>query len=720
MRERLAPWALVLVAACGSAGASPPAATAASAPLPSLALLPSAPGADANAPSFLTAAASLTGARVADVDACEGCHVDVATQWRASAHSFASFNNPVYRTVVEKFRAEVGFRPSRFCGGCHDVALVVDRAMDAPIATADARAQAGINCRVCHGVTSATVDGNGSVAIGAAEIPVPSPDDPASVRRHVAALHRPVRDDAAFCGGCHRAFLDEDVGNASFLIGQDDFTPWSRSVYAGSVLERIDDEPVRPATCQGCHMPLEPAVLHDPAAKHGQIHSHRFLGGHTWMSAMRGDADQLGRAAAQLRGALSVDVFPAASSTPARPVVDVVVRNLRVGHRFPGGVMDAQDAWLEVVVHDADGRLLASSTDADGAAAHRLRSLMVDEHGVGQDVRETHRFRVAAWNHTIAPRDAAVIAYAFDAPAGARPPFRVDAALRHRSRDAALQAAACADARSERGRAFAASSRELLGTFLDPCTPQPVTEIARASVAIGAGGASVWTWRQHFAHALGLGHAVSERLDEARVAYQAALAALPADPGAGPHERAAVLAGLGQIAGKQGRLDDAIALFDQAQALWPDHPALGYLRGEAYAGVWRWAQAAPLLAAAAARAPRDDLAWARAATAYQSLGQPILALAAAQRGLAGQPRSADLLRIQALALQLLTAPGAIAQAALEAWVARHPADDSPRYRSMCQKRDPGCVRERNPVHVHELSAPAAARTSAVDTPNSPR
>jgi tetratricopeptide (TPR) repeat protein len=230
----------------------------------------------------------------------------------------------------------------------------------------------------------------------------------------------------------------------------------------------------------------------------------------------------------------------------------------------------------------------------------------------------------------------------------------------------------------------------------------------------------VWTWRQHFAHALGLGHTDTERLDQARAAYEAALAALPADPAAGAHERAAVLAGLGQIVGKQGRLDDALARFAEAEALWPDHPAIGYLRGEAYAGVWRWGQAAPLLAAAAARAPRDDLAWSRAATAYQSLGQPILALEAAQRGLAAQPRSADLLRIQALALALLRAPAAIANAALEAWAVRHPADDSPRYRSMCQKRDPGCVRERNPVHVHVLAGAGAARTSTVDTPKSPR
>ncbi len=713
--------AFVLLAACGTPAQAPappasPAAiaTAAAAAASSLATLP-APG-GAHAPSFLATNAALHGARVADVDACEGCHTDVAAQWRASAHSFASFNNPVYRAVVEKFRAEVGFVASRFCGGCHDVALIADRGMDVPIATDDPRAHAGINCRVCHSATSASFDGNASVALGAADIPVPRPDDAASVERHVAALRRPVRDDAAFCGSCHRAFLNPDVGNAAFLIGQDDYTPWARSAFAGSQLERIDDEPVTAATCQGCHMPLEDAVLHDPAAKRGKIRSHRFLGGHTWMAAMRADPDQLARAALALRGALSVDVFPAAAATPARPVLDVVVRNLRVGHRFPGGVMDAQDAWLELIVRDATGAVVAEAGGAheqsgQDPTAHRFKSLMVDDHGVGQHVRETHRFRAGAWNHTIAPRDAVVVEYAFALPAGAAAPLVVEARLRHRSRNLPLQEAACADARSERGRAFAASSKEMLGSALDPCTPQPVVEIARAraSLTLGASGwtlAAAPTWRQHFAHGLGLSHAVQERQGEATAAYERALAALTADPaGATAHGRAAVLAGLGQVAGRQGRVDAAVRFFDEAQALWPDHPALLYMKGEAYAAVWRWEQAAPLLAAAAELAPRDDLAWSRAATAYQSLGRAPAALYAARRGLASQPRSADLLRIQALALGTLGSTLAIAQPAFEAWVIHRPPDDAPRFRGMCQKRDPACALERNPVHVHEMRVP---------------
>ena len=36
-----------------------------------------------------------TGDTLADVEDCAACHADVASQWRKSAHAFASFNNPV-------------------------------------------------------------------------------------------------------------------------------------------------------------------------------------------------------------------------------------------------------------------------------------------------------------------------------------------------------------------------------------------------------------------------------------------------------------------------------------------------------------------------------------------------------------------------------------------------------------------------------------------------
>jgi hypothetical protein len=101
------------------------------------------------------------------------------------------------------------------------------------------------------------------------------------------------------------------------------------------------------------------------------------------------------------------------------------------------------------------------------------------------------------------------------------------------------------------------------------------------------------------------------------------------------------------------------------------------------------------------RFPTDDAAWARAAVALASAGEPALALAAVARGAAVQPRHADLLRVQALALAdlgLFT----LADAARAAWVAHKPADAGPAWRGACSRTVPGCANERNPVHLHEL------------------
>ena len=61
-----------------------------------------------------------TGELLADTDSCSTCHPDAAAQWSQSAHSFASFGNPIYRANVELLRQTLGEEASRHCGGCHD------------------------------------------------------------------------------------------------------------------------------------------------------------------------------------------------------------------------------------------------------------------------------------------------------------------------------------------------------------------------------------------------------------------------------------------------------------------------------------------------------------------------------------------------------------------------------------------------------------------------
>ena len=706
--------------------------------------LPVAPGRFAPAHTELAETSGQSGAQLARVDGCAACHGDIAAQWQTSAHAFASFNNPVYRVTIDRFRRDVGRPASRFCAGCHDVALLVDGAMDGEIAPADPRAHAGITCRMCHGIAEVRPDGNGSFTLDQSPIPIPRPDDRASIARHRQAAS--VRSlGSRLCLSCHRSFLGPDTGNDHHLRGMDDYSAWQGSAHAGGGLGRID-EAVPRRDCVACHMPKEPASRGKVAARRGAVSSHRFLGGHTWLAAMRGDAAGVERARASLQSIASIDIAAALSEPPlasagpspsgiertlpadgapvhpgGRISLDVVVRNLQVGHRFPGGVRDAQDTWIEVTIRDARGALLAGSglsheSDPNDVDAHVLRALVADERGDVLGERETHLFRALVVDHTIAPRDAAVVRYAFDVPGSVRQPLRVDARLRHRTRNLALARLACTDSRGAPGRAFARGSRRAGKGGLDPCATQPITEIAAARVWIGRGPipgkgrapGPAPAWRRLYEHGMAWLHAVQEHLDEARPSLLRALELAGATPD-GRRQKAMILSALGALAGRQGRTAEALQWLDRAAALAPGHPAIDALRGAALARVWRWEEAEAPLRSAARAAPSNRQAWIDLAIALGSLGKHDAALDAAHRGLAQWPRTGALLRVQALALRALGGVGAAA--ALDAYDRFRKPDRATDIRFACAARDPVCARERQPVHVHILRAPLGQKSN---------
>jgi hypothetical protein len=625
---------------------------------------------------------------------------------------------------VDRFRTDVGKDASRFCGGCHDVALLVDGAMSGEIAPDDPRGHGGVTCRVCHGIESVRPDGNGSYVLAWSPVPIPREGDEESLRAHKARMALAPLRTAQMCGSCHRSFLSPETGNAAHIAGQDELGAWQRSVYAGSLAARID-EPVEAAECRTCHMPREAAPGGDAAAKGGSIFSHRFSGGNTWLAAMRGDEAQVRAVQAMLRGAASIDIaaVAAADGTRTEPadgaavrsgeplVLDVVVRNERVGHRFPAGVLDAQDTWIELVVDDARGARIAEAGTAQEASgedptAHRLRAVQGDEHGVPLLLRETHRFRAPVYNHTVAPRDAQVVRYRFDVPASLGPellPLQVTVRLRHRSRDLPLAHATCADVKTSRGAAFAREVSRRTGAPMDPCVAEPVTDVATARVWLGSGAppsaSGMPAWRRLYDHGLGILRGQQEEIEAARPSLERALDLLPdrAD-----RERAAVLYALAQLAIREGRTEEALARLDEAQAVLPDHPAILHARGEALGNVWRWREATLPLQRAAVTSPLDDTLWSHLAVAYGSADDAPAALEAAQHGLSLNPRDADLLRVQALALERLGVPPEDVARARDAFARWRPPDDAPAVRSACSRRFASCALERIPVHVHPM------------------
>ena len=756
-RARLAGCVFALaavLASCGSARGPqhrdaiardiPAASSASSAPA---IMLPHAASSLAPAHTELTGA--LTGETLTESESCASCHADAAAQWRSSMHAFSSFNNPVYRVAVDRFRTVVGKDASRFCGGCHDVALLVDGAMSGEVAPSDARGHGGVTCRVCHGIANVRPDGNASYTLDSSPIPVPRDGDEASLRAHKARMALAPLRTPVMCGSCHRSFLSPETGNPSHLVGQDELGAWQRSAYAGSLGARID-EPIATAQCRTCHMPLEEAPLGDAAAKQGRIRSHRFAGAGSWLAAMRSDGPQLEAQRAMLAGAATVDIAavtadgdgasPASQrsgehSGPTRLadgaplkagqplLIDVVIRNDRVGHRFPGGVVDAQDTWLEVSVTDATGARIASAGDfqettGEDRSAHVLRALQVDQAGTPLLARETDLFRTVVYNHTIAPRDVELVRYRLDAPASLATlvtPLRIKARLRHRSRNLALARAVCEDARTPRGAAFAQEVRVRTSSPFDPCVAEPVTEIAESEVWIGemperrAQASGQPDWRRLYDHGLGLLRALQEDVHGARASLLRGLELVAPDR---DRERGMLVHALAQVAAREGRTDEALQLLDQAERLVPEHPAIAHARGEALGGVWRWKEAEAPLREAAEASPLDDALWSHLAVAYGSAGDAADALAATSHGLALSPRDWDLLRVQALSLRRLAIAPEGAEQAWSAFARWSPPDDAPGIKSACARAFSWCALERIPVHVHPLRPISPAKRPA--------
>ena len=153
-------------------------------------------------------------ARAADYDvaaenrACEGCHVDIAAEWRGSLHRRA-WDDPVFQTAY-------AIEQQAFCRGCH--APEADPAHVPP----EAARRLGVGCITCHV--------NEGEIVGA--------------RAHAASPARhAVRGDArlataAACEGCHQ--FDFPQPQSAPMQGTGD--EHRASAYASQ-------------SCQHCHMP---------------------------------------------------------------------------------------------------------------------------------------------------------------------------------------------------------------------------------------------------------------------------------------------------------------------------------------------------------------------------------------------------------------------------------------------------------------------------------
>ncbi len=280
-------------------------------------------------PFFPSSAVTLGGGRIPakffmQSDQCARCHADIYNQWSSSAHHFSSFNNQWYRKSIEYMQDVAGVKPSKWCAGCHDPALLFSGQFDTPVRDRvnTPEAQAGLGCVMCHSIVAV----KSTMGQGDYVLEYPALHELAtSENRWIRAVHdllirinpephrrtflKPfVRNQTAdFCSTCHKVHLDVPVNHYRWVRGFNDYDNWQASGVSGQGA-RSFYYPAKSSKCVDCHMPLTPS--RDQGNVNGFVHSHRFPGANTALPVANQDAPQLEAVQKFLRDKIvSVDIF---------------------------------------------------------------------------------------------------------------------------------------------------------------------------------------------------------------------------------------------------------------------------------------------------------------------------------------------------------------------------------------------------------------------------
>ncbi len=291
----------------------------------------------------------------------KGCHPDIYQQWQDSVHHLGSFNNQFYRKSIEYMQEVVGPKASKWCGGCHDMAILQTEMpgtgksrMDFPIKDQiwppekNKEAHTGISCSACHSMVHVkSTMGNADYVLdyppmhrlALSKHPLIEPAmkflTHLSPGPHKKTFLKPFHreDSSKFCSACHKVHLDKPVNNFRWFRGFNDYDPWQASGVSGQGARSFyypSDKDGKPAfkECVDCHMPLTPSK--DAGNIDGKVHSHRFLAANTAVPFINGRHEQFRLTQEFLRdGQISVDIFalrrekptagPVPAPRPARP-----------------------------------------------------------------------------------------------------------------------------------------------------------------------------------------------------------------------------------------------------------------------------------------------------------------------------------------------------------------------------------------------------------------
>ncbi len=405
---------------------------------------------------------------------CAVCHKDVADQWNDSTHKKAA-SDPTYVRNINLLATKKGIAATRYCEGCHaPIALLTGSLSPGGFhggkPGTDANRE-GVNCLSCHGIQKLEhLKGNASYMFGPPEPYLFEGTSNSLLRalnrhsirmspnQHKKDMGRDFTAKSEFCATCHAQFMDKDMNSWGWVKMQDDYSAWLNGPFSGQNPRFNIAEPVN---CQQCHMPKIP--LNDPSSDvNGLVKSHRFVGANTLTAMLSDSPTQLEETIRFLQTnkiRITIDKPNRESATQNYTPLEkqerdqvtapyyfylnelaklnVTVSNVGVGHNFPGGTIDINEAWIEIVVTDARGQRvfdsgLIKNNDEVDPNAYFYRSMPVDRKG--KDVWRHDLFNMIGdrFRNAIPPGGADIASYQFTVPSWAVSPLQISSSVKYR------------------------------------------------------------------------------------------------------------------------------------------------------------------------------------------------------------------------------------------------------------------------------------------------
>ena len=389
---------------------------------------------------------------------CGHCHTEVFQQWNASAHHFSSFNNPVYRKVALLTLEKKGIDTLNFCASCHDPLPLLSGEIE-NLDLNSWSSNAGITCLSCHRITDVK-GGNGNYIVSKPTLHPFALSESMLLQKahklllkvtpwlHNVVMSKPLYESPEYCSTCHTLTVPKSINNSTDITQLDEYGQWKSSHFSGDLTNHNADSK---KTCSDCHMQLVPSK--DPAAKNGMIKSHSFTGGNTMLPALHRDDNHLIKTELFLKNNIidlsisgvrtnkeSLFKNPDTAVLSAGELMEIKLelRNIGVGHNFPAGTIDSNQAWLEVTATSSNNITIFESgiIDSNGeipTGTISYGATFLDSNGNLTDRRNSTTEAVSIQDQRlIKPGKSDNVYYSIKIPSEAKLPITVNAKLNWR------------------------------------------------------------------------------------------------------------------------------------------------------------------------------------------------------------------------------------------------------------------------------------------------